>query len=386
MDAADVLPASLIDDGLRHLIGGSYALLGRMGEALAWYAALPPGADRAFEYADVYMQRGEHGRGFDVLVEAVERYPLHPYLQIYLGFVAPVLGELDVGERAARRALELADEDGDPGGQADAHAAVADIAQARGDTDEAERHYRAACELAERGGNLLALCASQVKLARLWTTFGRYPDAFRLVETAIETADRTNFAVMRTEGRHLRAWLYARLGRFDEAAVEVAEAFSLDVRVGASTAWDSVAHGDFYAERGDVARARIAYRRALDAAEPRNVRMRSIAAGGLAQTLADDDPDGAADLAAMAVEKSVHERPYLLLIAGWIALRRGELERATVLAETRGGRGPTPRCPAGRRRVAGAARVLRGPAGQVATRGGARAPARPRRTGRRPSG
>jgi DNA-binding SARP family transcriptional activator/Tfp pilus assembly protein PilF len=334
VDVAGLLPESFIDDGLRNLIGRSYALLGSMGEALAWFEGLAPGADRAFEYADVYVNRGELARAFDVLVDAVERYPSHPYLQIYLGFVAPELGELEVGERAARRALELAEEDGDLGHQADAHAAVADIAQARGNTDEAERHYRAACELAKRGGNLLALCAAQVKLARLWTTFGRYLEAFPLVETAIETADRTNFAAMRTEGRHLRAWLYARLGRFDEAAVELAEAVALDVGAGVSTAWDSVAHGDFYVERGDVARARTAYRRALDAAEPRNVRMRSIAAGGLAQALADDDPDAAADRAAEAVEMSVHERPYLLLIAGWIALRRGELERATVLAET----------------------------------------------------
>ena len=39
VDAAEVVPESLIDEGLRHLIGRSHALLGRTGEALAWFEA-----------------------------------------------------------------------------------------------------------------------------------------------------------------------------------------------------------------------------------------------------------------------------------------------------------------------------------------------------------
>ena len=56
--------------------------------------------------------------------------------------------------------------------------------------------------------------------------------------------------------------------------------------------------------------------------------MRSIALGGLAQMLASDDPERAAELASEALELAVNERPELLVIAGWVALRRGELERA----------------------------------------------------------
>ena len=335
VDAAEVLPESLVDEELRHLIGRSHVLVGRSGEALEWFAALPPGPDRAFEFADVYTGRGELSKAFDVLVEALDRYPdpPHTYCCIYIAFLAPELGELDAGGKAAQLSLELAKESGDLGNLADAHAAVADIAQARGEVRDAERHYQAAREVAERGGNLLALCAAQVKTARFWTVQGRYQDAWSLNDAATELADRIGFALMRSEGRHLRAWLHARAGRFDEGAAELAEAAALDELAGGADTWDLVAQGDFYSERGDVARARIAYREALDRADPRGVRMRSIALGGVAQMLAGDDPERAAELAAEALELAVNERPELLVVAGWVALRRGELERAALLAE-----------------------------------------------------
>jgi DNA-binding SARP family transcriptional activator len=335
VDAAEVLPESFVDEGLRHLIGRSHVLIGRSGEALEWFAELPPGPDRAFEFADVYTGRGELSKAFDVLMEALERYPdpPHAYSCIFIAFLAPGLGELEVGGRAAQLALELAKERGDLGNIADAHAAVADIAQARGEFRDAERHYQAAREAAERGGNLLALCAAQVKTARFWTVQGRYRDASSLNDAATELADRIGFALMRSEGRHLRAWLYTRTGRFDEAAAELAEASALSKGAGLSSLWDFVAHGDFYGERGDVARARVVYQEALDGADPRAVRMRSVGLGGVAQMLAGDDPDRAAELASEAVELAVNERPELLVIAGWVALRRGELEQAAGLAE-----------------------------------------------------
>ena len=335
VDAAEVLPESFVDEGLRHLIGRSHVLIGKAGEALAWFAKLSPGPDRAFEFADVYTGRGELSKAFDVLVDALERYPdpPHTYCCIYIAFLAPGLGELEAGFKAAQLSLELARESGDLGNVADAHAAVGDIAQARGEVREAERHYQAAREVAMRGGNLLALCAVQVKTARFWTVLGRYQDAWSLNDAATELADRIGFAMMRSEGRHLRAALHTRAGRFDEGAAELAEAVAIDERTGMSTVWDSVAHGDFYSERGDVVRARIAYQEALDKADPRGVRMRSIALGGLARAIVGDDPDRASTLASEAVELSVNERPELLLIAGWIALRQGEVERATALAD-----------------------------------------------------
>ena len=220
----------------------------------------------------------------------------------------------------AEMSLELAKESGDLGHLADAHAAVADIAQARGDVEAAEHHYQAACDIAARGGNLLALCAVQTKIARFWTVHGRYEDAQAFADAAKELADRIAFAQMRSEGRHIRALLYARLGRFDEAAAELAEAEALDRFQSRSTAWDRVAYGDLYGERGDIARSRIAYHKRWRDGDP-EVRLRSIALGGLARALAADDPEQAAALAAEAIELSVNERPDLLLIAGWVALR-----------------------------------------------------------------
>lgn len=336
VDSADVVPESLIDEGLRHLIGRSHALLGRTGEALEWFAELPPGPDRAFEFAEVYTARGEQRKAFDVLVDALERYPdpPHPYCCIFIAFLAPAVGELDAGAKAAKLLTELKHDSSDLGYVADTHSALADIAQARGDVQEADRHYRAARQIAERGGNLLALCAAQVKTARFWTVQGRYREAIALNDAATAVADRIGFAQMRSECRHVRSSLFAKLGQFDEAAAELAEAVALDKESDRSTAWNSVAHGDLYVRRGDVARARFSYEEALTTADPRHVRLRSIALGGVARVVAVDDPDRAAELAAEALELSVNERPDLLVVAGWVALRRGELERAAELAAT----------------------------------------------------
>jgi ATP/maltotriose-dependent transcriptional regulator MalT/DNA-binding SARP family transcriptional activator len=336
VDAAELLTDDVIDEPNLHNVGRSYALLGRTGEALAWFEKLPPGPDRAFQIADVHMQRGEPAEAWDVLIagmEAETRELPNGYVWIYLAFLAPTLGELDVGEDAARRALEQADAIGYLGHQADAHAAVADVAQARGDVEAADRHYRAARELAERARNLLALCSVQIKTARLWTVQGRYEDALAMNDAATELADRIGFAQMRSEGRHGRALVYARLGRFDEAGAEVAEALALDELADRAPAWNLVARGDLESERGEIARARIAYTEALEMSHPRQVRLRSIALGGLARALAGDDPDRAAELAAEAVELCVNERPAQLLAAGWVALRRGEHERAATLAD-----------------------------------------------------
>lgn len=336
VDAAELLTDDVIDEPNLHNVGRSYALLGRMGEALAWFEKIPYGPDRAFQIADVHMQRGEPAEAWDVLIagmEAETRELPNGYVWIYLGFLAPTLGELDIGEDSARRALEQADAIGYPGHLADAHAAVADIAQARGDIDAAERHYRAAREIAERARNLLALCSVQVKTARLWTVQGRYEEALAMNDAATELADRIGFAQMRSEGRHGRALVYTRLGKFDEAGAEVAEALALDELADRTPAWNLVARGDLESERGEIARARMAYTEALEGSHPRQVRLRSIALGGLARMLAGDDPDRAAELAAEGVELSVNERPGQLLAAGWVALRRGEQERAAALAD-----------------------------------------------------
>lgn len=335
VDAATLLPGELVDENLHHLIGRCCALLGRTGEALEWFSTLPPGAHLAFQIADVLMQRGEEAEAFEVLLASipVEEGGPHPLHHAYIAFLAPALGELDRGEEAANCALTAAEASGDLGHLADAHTAAADVAQARGAVEQAERHYRAARDFAERKGNLLALCAAETKTARFWTVHGRYEEALALVEAATETADRIGFALVRGEGRHLRAWIYARLGRFDEAAAELAAADALDEAAGRSNPWDLVAHGDLDRERGDIGRARAAYQEALDAADPREVRLRSIALAGLARMLAGDDPESAAELAAEAVELSVNERPDILVAAGWVALRRGDPERAAAFAE-----------------------------------------------------
>ncbi len=336
VDAAQLVPDELIDEPNLNNVGRCYALLGMEQEALRCFSALTAGTKRAFQIADIHMQWGRSAEAFDVLIAAMEAEGADVsdgYLWTYVAFLAPTLGELEIGERAAQHALEQAESLGDLGHQADAHAAVGDIAQARGDVEEAERHYRAARDIAERARNLLALCSVQIKTARFWTVQGRYAEAQAMNEAATELADQIGFAQMRSEGRHVRARLYARLGRFDEAATEVAEALALDERAIRSWSWNHVAQGDFYIERGESARARVAYHEALERSDPRQVRLRSIALGGLAQTFVDDDLERAADLASEAVELSVNERPDLLLTAGWIALRRGDLEHAAALAD-----------------------------------------------------
>ena len=286
VDAAELLPDELIDEPNLHNIGRSYALLGRTGEALEWFAALPPGPDRAFQIADIHMARGEPAEAFDVLTAAMEadyREIPNAYLWMYIAFKAPALGELDIGGGAARRALEQAQALGDLGHQADAHAAVADIAQARGDPEGADRHYRAARDVAERAGNLLALCTVQIKTARLWTVQGRYTEALAMNDAATELSDRIGFAQMRSEGRHVRARLFARLGRFDEAAAEVTEALAMD-ELAAGPPRGTSSRGATSRPRKVRPHARASPTTRLSGGQILvKVRLRSIALGGLAR-------------------------------------------------------------------------------------------------------
>jgi ATP/maltotriose-dependent transcriptional regulator MalT/DNA-binding SARP family transcriptional activator len=334
IEAAELLPQELVTEDVRHLVGRSYAILGSLGRALDWLSGVPMSPELAFQLADIHIYRGETGVAFDTLVAATptREGETHSMNFTYIAFAAPAFGELEIGRDAARRALEATEASGDLSHQADAHVALADIAQASGDPESAERHYQAGLELAERAGNLLALSAAQAKTARFLATRGFYQPALGLVEAAIGTADRIGFAQIRSEGRHVRGSIYLGLGRIDEAAAEFEAAKALDVGSGRIAAWATTGLGDLYRERGDLARARNAYEEILETAAPRLVRARAVNLAGLARTIVDDDPQKAAELAAQAVEVGVNERPAVLLAAGWIALQQADRERAAELA------------------------------------------------------
>ena len=152
-----------------------YALLGRSGEALEWFSSSAAGPDRAFQLADIHSaERGEPAEAFDGLIAATEAYDHlapHGYVWTFIAFLAPTLGELDIGEDAARRALEQARALGDLGHQADAHAAVAEHLRKRAETPKPRIGITALRAMsATSAGNLLATTAvANIKTARLWS-------------------------------------------------------------------------------------------------------------------------------------------------------------------------------------------------------------------------
>ena len=261
VDAAGLLPASLIDEGLRHLIGRSYALLGQ-------HRARRLHGSRRFRLAPIGRSSTQtststaaSSRGVRCPGGGVERYP-------GIRTLADLHRVRGAGARRARsrRARGAASARAGGGGRRP---------RAPGRCACGRRRHRAGAWRHGRGGTTLPgrmrACRAWRKLARTLRSPGEarspvdhvwaLPRGFPLVETAIETGRPHQL-----RGHAHRGTAPARLALCPSWSLRRSRRRAggggrSRRGAGVSTAWDSVAHGDFYVERGDVARARIAYRR-----------------------------------------------------------------------------------------------------------------------------
>jgi ATP/maltotriose-dependent transcriptional regulator MalT/DNA-binding SARP family transcriptional activator len=243
-------------------------------------------------------------------------------------------GEVEAARTLAERALEAAAACEDASALAAAHAAVAMAAEAGGDFRAADLHQRKALSAAEQANDVLQLCRVRNNRGSLLLDQGLYREAIDELETAIRLAEVVGspaLLALALMNRGLCRWC---LGQLDEANADYEAAVALYRTTGTSeVSYALIGRGDVYRERGELALARKFYEEGLAIAE-RSGDRQGLVPGlyQLAKVVVDEEPERAAAMAERAVSYGWPDLPWALNAAGWIALARGESERAAIAA------------------------------------------------------
>lgn len=185
-----------------------------------------------------------------------------------LGAVAAGRGELELADGRFRRALELAELDGDDALAARCLDNLASVAEAIGRADAASEHYERSLALARRGVNESQVAVTLNNLGTLHLHAGRLDDAFEALDEALSIARRFQLersipVVLTNLAEAARA-----AHRWDDGSAYADEAARRASRLGnvriASAAWAEL--GRLASDRGRPEEARAALRRAVTAA------------------------------------------------------------------------------------------------------------------------
>jgi DNA-binding SARP family transcriptional activator len=339
---AELVPPSSRGPALEQALGTAYAVRGELDRALECFrratrdAELLPAA-LAWRIVETHQLRDE----LDDAVNVYEQTRLdgadlrdEALLVAAMASVRMRRGETGLAEALARRALDAATACEDDAALAAAHTAVASVMQATGDTRGSEIHLRLALAAAHRSGDLLQLARIHNNSGSRLLEEGSYEAAVAELEEGMRVAEVAGFPgllALTLMNRGLCNWC---LGRLDEASADYEAAVAIYRRTGTrEIAYALIGRGDVYRERGDLALARAAYEEGL-AVAARSGDLQGIVPGlyQLAKVLVDDDPDEAVRLAERAVAYGWPDHAWALNAAGWIALARGDRERAAALA------------------------------------------------------
>ncbi|MEV0388761.1 BTAD domain-containing putative transcriptional regulator [Nonomuraea sp. NPDC050643] len=363
------LAASLLDaHGLR---------LAERGDVLAALELLPDGARRAppmLKLAGVAEQnRGNWARARELLSDAAAGPAFDAFVARRLGFIDYMRGDLDRamamyerghafglpsadaamcaasmatvlwmrGDRAgcaklADRALEQARALGDPGALAMANTVLAMLAALDGDRRANDAYYVRALEHAERAGDLVQLIRIHANRASRHLDEAAYADALAETDIAGRLADMVPFAPYAALNVANRAKALIGLGRLEEAAAEAADAAARWKAMGSRLTGAGLNRlAAIHALRGDREKAAALYRRVIADAEPSGeVQSLSYALNGLAELLADEDPDEAARVAGQALEHAQGIAGVTARVAAVrVALAGGRREEARALLD-----------------------------------------------------
>jgi ATP/maltotriose-dependent transcriptional regulator MalT/DNA-binding SARP family transcriptional activator len=242
-------------------------------------------------------------------------------------------GEPPQAEQIAKIALRQAESDRDPGALAAAHVAAALAAASSGDRDANERHYRAALRNAALAGDSIQLARIHANLSSRAIEEGDYGAAIEESDRALSVGAGHNFFAALAMCNRAEALL--RLGELDDARAALAESIDTYEALGSLVACaPNTLLGVVYLERGDLTRARVSFERGLKLAERGDDAHTLVyALCGLAQTVAEDDPDAAREYVRQAVERaSSLERAHAYCAAASVELRAGSRVAAATLA------------------------------------------------------
>ncbi|MEV0613520.1 BTAD domain-containing putative transcriptional regulator [Nonomuraea sp. NPDC050404] len=236
----------------------------------------------------------------------------------------------------ADRALELARSLGDPAALAMANTVLAMLAALDGDRRANDAYYGRALAYAERSGDLVQLIRIHANRASRHLDEAAYAEALAETEIAGRLSDLVSFAPFAALNVANRARALIGLGRLEEAAAEAADAAARWEAMGSRlTGAGRNRLAAVHALRGDRVTAAALYRRVIAESEPSGeVQALSQALNGLAELLADDDPEEATRVAAraMAYAKGI-AGVSAMVVAARVALASGRPRDAEALLE-----------------------------------------------------
>jgi DNA-binding SARP family transcriptional activator/tetratricopeptide (TPR) repeat protein len=324
-------------EGEAHHARGDWAgALECFGRLAAPGDPLPAGA--AWRMGLIHHQRGD----LDAALALYERGAVGPgddrdraLLLAWSAAARWLRGDLDSCRKLGDDAFALAHACGDDRALAAAHTALAMVAALDGDRRANDAHYLRALDHAERAGDALQLIRIRTNRGSRCFEEGDYADAIVELDAAIRMADLTGFAALRALALTNRGQAMHQLGRLEEAVDDLEAAKAEYQRLGARMVAYPIARlGDIHRARGDTALARAAYEEAVALAGPVGDLQGLVPAlAGLARVLVDEDPEQAEELAnrAVAVGPALG-RTGAIAAVGWVALSRGDRERAAASA------------------------------------------------------
>ena len=219
--------------------------------------------------------------------------------------------------------------------EAEAHIVLAWISHRTGATVNAETHLAAALDAAERGRDVLCTCGCRCNRALFFQAHGRPAEA--LAECAAAPSAEEVGPLMARWLLTARGWAQLGLGRLDAALSDLQASQRLwESCTNTTGPWNLLGIGEAHLLRGALSQARSAYEDAVASAEQGGeVAALALGLSGLSLAIAPDDDERASALAKRAVALAPAERRDAALLAeGWIALWRGEAERAERAATT----------------------------------------------------
>jgi len=244
-------------------------------------------------------------------------------------------GDRDTAETLANDALERATRVDDARSLATAYTVKAMIAAVDGDRVANFSYYLKALDHAERARDLMQIVRIHCNCGSHHLEVGDYEQAMEELEPAIRMADLGGFGMFRGLSLTNRAEVLIAWGRLDEAVADLEAARTIFRRIAPDLdTYPLTLLGQVYSARGEMAQARGAFEDAIRLADRRaDIQGLVPALTGLAMLRADDDPQGALELARRATDsdKSV-AHPRALLALGWVTLATGDKEAAADLA------------------------------------------------------
>lgn len=339
---ADLLPEELRDAQLEELFGEAYTVHGEAARAEECFRRAAQGLDQlppglAWRIGQMHHARGDHEQALRVYDRGRidgTRLREEAWLLAATASALVMTGDLEASRPLAERALAAAESSGDPQAHAAAHAAIMLLTSGREPT-VSEEHYRHALEWAGRAGDVLLSVRIRTNRASHLDDEGRYEEALGELEVAIREAELAGYSERLALALNNRGWTRYHMGRLEEAIADLDRSKEIFQGQRSSHAcWPLRKLGTIYRERGDLSLARSVCEEALELAE-RSTDVQGLigAQSELARILAIEEPERARRLAdrAVRVGRSWGGLVTALVTSGWVALARGERERAADL-------------------------------------------------------